>query len=75
MLFCDDLSGVLLSGELTGDDVIVVAGYLPTAAATSTAQVDLVRAGAGPAAVLGSEITAAQLTGLVSADLSRARAE
>ena len=70
VLFCDDLSGALPFGELTGDDVIVVAEYLPTSAATSTAQVDLVRAGAAQAAVLGSEITAAQLPGLVSADLS-----
>ena len=33
VLFCDDLSGALPAGELTGDDVIVVTGYLPTAAA------------------------------------------
>ena len=70
VLFCDDLSGALPAGELTGDDVIVVAGYLPTAAATSTAQADLVRAGAAQAAVLGSEVTTAQLAGLVSAGLS-----
>jgi len=69
VLFCDDLSGAVPAGELTGDDVIVVAGYLPTAAATSTAQVDLLGAGAAQAAVLGSEVTAAQLAGLVSADL------
>jgi outer membrane protein OmpA-like peptidoglycan-associated protein len=70
VLFCDDLSGTLPAGELTGDDVIVVAGYLPTAAATSTAQVDLLGAGAAQAAVVGSEVTAAQLADLVSADLS-----
>lgn len=70
VLFCDDLSGVVPAGELTGDDVIVVASYLPTAAATSTAQVDLLGAGAAQAAVLGSEVTAAQLARLVSADLS-----
>jgi outer membrane protein OmpA-like peptidoglycan-associated protein len=70
VLFCDDLSGALPAGELTGDDVIVVAGYLPTAAATSTAQVDLLGAGAAQAAVVGSEVTATQLAGLVSADLS-----
>ena len=70
VLFCDDLSGALPAGELTGDDVIVVAGYLPTAAAASAAQVDLLRAGAAQAAVVGSEVTAAQLAGLVSADLS-----
>lgn len=70
VLFCDDLSGALPAGELTGDDVIVVAGYLPTAAATSTAQVDLLGAGAAQAAVVGSEVTATQLAGLVAADLS-----
>ena len=32
VLFCDDLSGALPAGELTGDDVIVVTSYLPTAA-------------------------------------------
>jgi len=70
VLFCDDLSGVLPAGELTGDDVIVVASYLPTEAAASTAQADLLGAGAAQATVVGSEITAAQLAGLVSADLS-----
>jgi hypothetical protein len=67
VLFCDDPSGALPAGELTGDDVIVVASYLPAAAATSTAQVDLLRAGAAQAAVVGSEVTAAQLAGLVLA--------
>jgi outer membrane protein OmpA-like peptidoglycan-associated protein len=70
VLFCNDLGGALPAGELTGDDVLVVASYLPTAAAASTAQVDLLGAGAAQAAVVGSEITAAQLAGLVSADLS-----
>ena len=73
VLFCDDLSGALPAGELTGDDVIVVASYLPTEAAASTAQVDLLRAGAAQAAVVGSEVTAAQLAELVSADLSEHR--
>lgn len=70
VLFCDDLSGTLPVGELTGDDVIVVASYLPTEAAASTAQVDLLGAGAAQAAVVGSEVTAAQLARLVSTDLS-----
>ncbi|MGH3230398.1 MAG: OmpA family protein [Streptosporangiaceae bacterium] len=69
VLFCDDLSGALPAGELTGDDVIVVASYLPTAAATSTAQADLLGAGAAQAVVVGSEVTDAQLAALVSADL------
>jgi outer membrane protein OmpA-like peptidoglycan-associated protein len=71
VLFCDDLSGALPTGELTGDDVIVVVSYLPTAAATSAAQADLLGAGAAQAAVLGSAVTARQLAGLVSADLSQ----
>jgi outer membrane protein OmpA-like peptidoglycan-associated protein len=70
VLFCDDLSGALPAGELTGDDVIVVASYLPTEAKASTAQVNLLGAGAAQATVVGSEVTAAQLAGLVSADLS-----
>ena len=70
VLFCDDLSGALPAGELTGDDVIAVASYLPIAAETSTAQVNLLGAGAAQAAVVGSEVTAAQLAGLVSADLN-----
>jgi len=69
VLFCDNLRGVLPAGELTGDDVIVVAGYLPTSAATSAAQIDLLGAGAAQAAVVGPEVTAGQLAGLVSADL------
>ena len=71
VLFCDDLSGALPAGELTGDDVIVVTSYLPTAAAASTAQADLLGAGAAQAAVVGPEVTAAQLAALVSADLSQ----
>jgi len=70
VLFCDDLSGGLAAGELAADDVIVVTSYLPTAAA-SAAQADLLRAGAAQAAVIGPEVTAAQLDGLVSADLSQ----
>ena len=53
VLFCDDLSGGLPAGELTGDDVIVVTSYLPTAAAASAAQADLLGAGAAQAAVVG----------------------
>ncbi len=71
VLFCDDLSGGLPAGELTGVDVIVVTSHLQTAAAASAAQADLLGAGAAQAAVVGPEVTAAQLAGLVSADLSR----
>jgi outer membrane protein OmpA-like peptidoglycan-associated protein len=70
LLYTDDLTGTLPSGELTGDDVIVVTSYLVSAAAASTAQVDLLGAGAAQAAVVGPEITAGQLARLVSADLS-----
>ena len=71
VLFCDDLSGGLPAGELTGVDVIVVTSYLPTAAAASAAQADLLGAGAAQAAVVGPEVTAAQLAELVSAGLSQ----
>jgi outer membrane protein OmpA-like peptidoglycan-associated protein len=71
VLFCDDLSGGLPAGELTGVDVIVVTSYLPTEAEASAAQAELLRAGAAQAAVVGPEVTAAQLDGLVSADLSQ----
>lgn len=70
VLFCDDLGGTLPAGELTGDDVIVVTRSLPTEAAISTARVDLLGSGAAQAAVVGSQVTAAQLAGLVSVDLS-----
>jgi outer membrane protein OmpA-like peptidoglycan-associated protein len=70
VLFCDGLSGALPAGELTGDDVIVVTNYLPTEAEASAVQVDLLGAGAAQAALVGSEITAANLARLVSADLS-----
>jgi outer membrane protein OmpA-like peptidoglycan-associated protein len=71
VLYGDDLSGVLPEGELVGDDVIVVTSYLPTAAAASAAQADLLRAGAAQAAVVGSQATAAQLADLVSAGLGQ----
>jgi outer membrane protein OmpA-like peptidoglycan-associated protein len=72
VLFCDDLGdGAIPAGELTGDDVLVVTGYLPTAAAASAAQADLLEAGAAQAAVVGPEVTAAELAALVSADLSQ----
>ncbi len=71
VLYCDDLSGgAVPAGELTSDDVVVVTGYLPTAAAASAAQADLLEAGAAQAAVVGPEVTAAELAALVSADLS-----
>ena len=61
VLFTSGLNGPLPAGELTGDDVIAVTSSLPTAAAASAAQAELL---AGPqaaqAAVIGPEVTAAQ---------------
>ena len=47
VLYCDNLSGVLPEGELADVDVIIVTSYLPTAAAASAAQANLLRAGRG----------------------------
>ena len=52
LLFVTSLSGMPPAGELNGDDVIVITSYLPTAAAASAAQVNLLNAGAARAAVL-----------------------
>lgn len=71
VLFADSLSGSLPAGELTGDDVIVSVPYLPTAAATSAAQAELLSAGAAEATIIGTEVTPSQLTALVSAGLSQ----
>ena len=71
VLFCGQPSGALPAGELTGDDAIVVTSYLPTAAEVSAAQAALLGAGAAQAAVIGPEVTAAQLAALVSAGLSQ----
>lgn len=71
VLFPANLAGALPAGELTGDDVIVATSSLPTAAAASAAQAELLEAGAAQAAVIGPEITAAQFSALVSADLSQ----
>lgn len=70
VLFPGSLSGTLPPGELTGDDVIVATGYLPTAAAASSAQAELLGAGAAEATVVGPEVTAEQFAALVSAGLS-----
>lgn len=72
VLFPGDLNGVLPAGELTGDEVIVITSDLPTAAAASAAQTELLAAGADEATVVGPEVTAAQLAALVSAGLSQA---
>lgn len=70
LLSVASLSGTPPTGELDGDDVIVVTSYVPSAAAASAAQLNLLAAGASFAAVLGPEVTSAQLDHLVSESLS-----
>jgi len=69
VLYTDDLAGRPPAGELTGDTVFVVTRFLPTAAAASAAQANLLAAGAAQAAVIGPEVTSSQLSSLVSAAL------
>jgi outer membrane protein OmpA-like peptidoglycan-associated protein len=69
LLYARNLTGRPPVGELTGDTVLVVTPYLATAASASAAQADLLAAGAAQAAVVGPEVTRAQLAGLVSAGL------
>lgn len=71
VLYAGSLAGRPPAGELTGDTVLVVTPFLPTAAAASAAQADLLAAGAAQAAVIGPEITGAQLDALVSAGLNQ----
>jgi outer membrane protein OmpA-like peptidoglycan-associated protein len=71
LLFAQHLGGRLPSGELTGDDVIVVTSFLPAGAALSAAQERLLAAGAARAGIVGPETTAAQLAHLVSLGLSQ----
>ena len=69
VLYSADLVGRPPAGELAGDTVLVVTPFLPTAAAASAAQADLLAAGAAQAAVVGPEVTGTQLSALVSAGL------
>ena len=71
VLYTGDLAGRPPAGELAGDTVLVITPFLPTAAAASAAQADLLAAGAAQAAVVGPEVTGAQLTALVAAGLSQ----
>ena len=71
VLYAASLSGTLSAGQLSGDDVIVVTPIVPTAAAVSAAQAELLGAGAARAAVLGAEATPAQAYHLISAGLSQ----
>ncbi len=74
VLYTGDLTGRPPAGELAGDTVLVVVPYLPTAAAASAAQADLLAAGAAQAAVVGPEMTSTQIAALVSAGLSQSGA-
>ena len=71
LVYAASLDGALTAGELAGDDVIVVTTFLPTAAAASAAQANLLRAGATRATILGPEATAAQLAQLLTEGLSQ----
>ena len=71
VLYTDDLSSRPPAGELSGDTVVVITASLPSVAAASAAQVNLLAAGAAQAAVVGPEVTGPQLAALVSADLGQ----
>lgn len=73
LLYTDELASRPPAGELSGDTVVVITGSLPSVAAASAAQVNLLAAGAAQAAVVGPEVTGPQLAGLVSADLGQGR--
>jgi len=71
LLYTDDLASRPPAGELAGDTVFVITSSLPSAAAASAAQVNLLAAGAAQVAVVGPEVTGPQLAALVSASLDK----
>jgi outer membrane protein OmpA-like peptidoglycan-associated protein len=71
LVYTDDLASRPPAGELSGDTVVVITRSLPSVAAASAAQVNLLAAGAAQAAVVGPEVTGPQLAALVSADLGQ----
>jgi outer membrane protein OmpA-like peptidoglycan-associated protein len=71
LLCTDDLASRPPAGELAGDTVLVITRSLPSVAAASEAQVNLLAAGAAQAAVVGPEVTGPQLASLVSAGLGK----
>ena len=71
VLYAASLGGSLSAGQLSGDDVIVITPGVPTAAAVSAAQAELLGAGAARAAVLGAEATQAQADHLITAGLNQ----
>jgi outer membrane protein OmpA-like peptidoglycan-associated protein len=70
LLYATSLAGALPAGELTGDDVIVVAPFLASSAATFQAQASLLAAGAVHADIAGPAEAAAQLAQLVTSGLN-----
>jgi outer membrane protein OmpA-like peptidoglycan-associated protein len=71
VLYTDDLASRPPAGELSGDTVVVITRSLPSVAAASAAQVNLLAAGAAQAVVVGPEVTGPQLAALVSAALGQ----
>jgi outer membrane protein OmpA-like peptidoglycan-associated protein len=71
VLYTEDLASRPPAGELSGDTVVVITRSLPSVAAASAAQVNLLAAGAAQDAVVGPEVTSPQLAALVSADLGQ----
>jgi len=71
LLYVSRLNRVRMPGELTGDKVIVLTPFLPSAAAAAAAESDLRAAGATWAVVLGTGVPAPQLRNLVTAGLAR----
>jgi outer membrane protein OmpA-like peptidoglycan-associated protein len=71
LLYTDDLASRPPAGELSGDTVVVITRSLPSVAAASAAQANLLAAGAAQAAVVGPEVTSPQLAALVSAGLGQ----
>lgn len=72
LLYSNDLACLLLAGELADDSVLVITSSLPSSAAASAAQVNLLAAGAAQATVVGPELSGSQLAELVSAGLGQA---
>jgi outer membrane protein OmpA-like peptidoglycan-associated protein len=71
VLYTDDLASRPPAGELSGDTVVVITRSLPSVAAASAAQMNLLAAGAAQAVVVGPEVTGPQLAALVSAALGQ----
>ncbi len=66
VLAVSSLDGLPSTGELDGDDVLVLTPFVPSATAAAAAQQNLIAAGAARAAVLGPEATPAELDQIVA---------